>query len=263
MRKRDNYLASFSIFFIISLLLLITAKSDFSTAFSGFGERILAPVQQMVLSPIRLVAASGNTATSLEKENMSLKKEILTLKQKNKELESLQKQFKNTPVVTEKLVPAQIVGMRSFVPVVSPPQEILVNKGKKEGILQGMAVISEDHVVGKVVRVSDHVSQVYLITHAQSVVAANTLENNSLGLIKGEGKSNLLLQNVVLADKLGIGDTVITAGDIDQNGIGIPPGLILGKIVSVAKVPSALFQAAEVAVTIDVKTLSTVFIVLP
>lgn len=263
MRKKGQYILTFIFFFISSLLLFFLGQQQVAKSITGITESVLLPLQQVALTPLLFIATKTHAGVTVEDENIRLKKEIINLKEKNKELQNLQNQFKNTPVVSSQLIPAQIVGMRGFIPGVSTPLEIHLNKGRQQGVKKGMAVISEDKVVGKVVNVSERVSQVRLITSPESIVAANTLEHDALGLIKGQGAKTLILQNVVLADKLSIGDTVITGGDIDTNGLGFPPGLILGKITSIAKTPSALFQAAEVENSVDVTRLSTVFIVLP
>lgn len=263
MRQKENYLASFSVFFVSSLLILFLAKTSGIQFFLGITQRLLSPVQQVLLYPVTQVSAAGKTIAPLEEENKKLTKEAIILKKKIKELEELQKQIKNTPVVPANLVQAVIVGRRGFVPGVSTPQEIVVNKGTREGIKNGMAVISEDHVLGKIVQVAEHTSQIKLISEPQSVIAAKTLENSALGIVKGQGRATVVLQNVILSDKVAKGDTVITAGDIDASGLGFPPGLIIGKVISVAKTPSALFQAAEIETGIAITQLSSVFIVLP
>jgi rod shape-determining protein MreC len=67
--------------------------------------------------------------------------------------------------------------------------------------------------------------------------------------------------NVVLSEKLEKDDLVRTKGDVDERGQGFPPDLIVGKIISVNKQPSALFQSAEVKSLVDFSRLSTVFVI--
>lgn len=70
----------------------------------------------------------------------------------------------------------------------------------------------------------------------------------------------MILDNVLLSETLKVGDVVLTNGDIDQNGKGLPPDLIVGKITSVDKNPSALFQKADVVSFVDFSKLSTLFV---
>ena len=69
-----------------------------------------------------------------------------------------------------------------------------------------------------------------------------------------------VLENVLLSDKLQTGDTVISKGDIGKDGEGFPPGLVVGRIISVNKKASALFQSAEVESLVDVTRLKMVFV---
>ncbi|HZJ18567.1 MAG TPA: rod shape-determining protein MreC, partial [Patescibacteria group bacterium] len=69
------------------------------------------------------------------------------------------------------------------------------------------------------------------------------------------------LDNVLLSENLKKGDIILTKGDIDQEENGYPPDLIIGKIISVDKSPSALFQKADVVSLVDLSKLTTVFII--
>ena len=70
-----------------------------------------------------------------------------------------------------------------------------------------------------------------------------------------------MIKNVVLSDKLTVSDLVLTKGDIDL-GRGYPPDLIVGKIVSVDKKASSLFQSAQVISLVDITRVPIVFIIL-
>jgi cell shape-determining protein MreC len=57
-------------------------------------------------------------------------------------------------------------------------------------------------------------------------------------------------------------ELVLTKGDVDIDGTGIPADLVIGKIQSIEKVPTAIFQRAEVKSLINLTKLSVVFIVI-
>jgi cell shape-determining protein MreC len=87
------------------------------------------------------------------------------------------------------------------------------------------------------------------------------LSTQALGVAKGQGGGGIILDDVVLSDTLQKGDLVLTKGDIDSHGIGIPPDLIVGEITSVSKFPSDLFQKASLKSKIDSSKLNKAFIV--
>ncbi|EKD64909.1 MAG: hypothetical protein ACD_50C00249G0001, partial [uncultured bacterium] len=71
----------------------------------------------------------------------------------------------------------------------------------------------------------------------------------------------ITLENVLPSEHLKIDDLILTKGDLDINGIGIPPNLVVGRIESIEKIPAAIFQKAELKSLLDFDRLSVVFIV--
>ncbi len=120
-------------------------------------------------------------------------------------------------------------------------------------------------LVGKIVTTSEYLSKVQLTTNIASSFTVKTLPfkketPEALGIVRGIGNGELLLDNVLLSDMLTIGDMVVTKGDISEKGIGYPANLVVGKIVSVDKKSSELFQSARIRNLIDFSKLSVVFL---
>ena len=90
---------------------------------------------------------------------------------------------------------------------------------------------------------------------------AKTSQTNAIGVLKGSGNNTMVLDNVVLSDDLKVGDLVVTAMDQDIKSQGFPPNFIIGKIISVEKNPSSLFQRASLSGLVDVTKLSFVFVI--
>ena len=114
-------------------------------------------------------------------------------------------------------------------------------------------------MVGRVIHVTPHMSLVDSVMKQGFSVTGRDLATDALGVIKGQGEG-VILDNVVLSDKLQVGDMVITKGDLNENGVGVPPDLVVGKISSIDRRPSNLFQSAEIQSLIDLNRLSTVFV---
>lgn len=258
-RKNQYFFLFFSLFFSAIVILLVSTTAFFRPVRS-LAELSISPLQH-VTSFLFSISQTAASSTSLVEENRKLLSQITKLKETEKEYQALKKQFQNTPVSPAKLLPAQIVGRRTFVPGVSESREILINKGAKDGLKKGMVVIIEDMVVGKVATVSERMSRVSLITQSTGTTA-KTLDTNALGVIQKQGDT-LVFGNVVLSEKISPGDIVITVGEQDESGLGYPPGLIIGKIISIDKKPSALFQAAEVTSPIILSRETTVFVIMP
>src|SRR5262249_4894966 len=151
-----------------------------------------------------------------------------------------------TSPAPEKLLPANVVGMPGFVPGVNSSDNLVIDKGTKDGIKPGTVAIYKNNVVGKITYTTSHLSTVILVTSRNFYLTAQTAGTSALGILQGMGGADMVLANVVLSDKLESGDIVVTKDDLDKNGSGLPADLVIGKIVSVSKRASSLFQSAKV-----------------
>lgn len=254
MWKRGNY---FFVFFVL-LLSIIILKSTDSTFFKGFTsslENITIPIQRFSWTLFNLPKNIGVSSEleRLKEENANLYKKIVDQGELQKENNALKDQFKTTFPKSNSLLPAKIIG--------GGPETFILEGGTKDNIMVGLAVVFKDNLIGKIERVSTSLSVVTLITNKNSAFAAKTLKTEALGIVRGQGNGEMVLENVLLSDNLEVTDAVLTKGDLNVEMLGYPPNLIAGKIVSLEKKPSALFQSAKVKSLVDFSRLSTVFIV--
>lgn len=107
--------------------------------------------------------------------------------------------------------------------------EMKINKGRKHGIAQGMAVVSSDGLVGQVVTVSDYVAKVMLLDDLYSNIYVQTHETSTpCGDVVGDPfNKTLVLKQAPPDAEPAVGDTLVTMG---QNAI--PEGLEVGRVVS-------------------------------
>ena len=178
-----------------------------------------------------------------------------------KENSALADQFATTSIKSQILLAAKIVGAPGFIPGVSNAQSFIIDKGTKDNIKVGNAVIYKDNLVGKVTQSNLYFSKVVLVTNPSFSSTVKTLRTQTAGVIKGEGGKQIILDNVLQSADIKVSDVILTRGDLDMKGIGFPPDLIVGKLVSVNKKPSSLFQKGEVVSLLDFSNLSTVFVI--
>jgi rod shape-determining protein MreC len=174
---------------------------------------------------------------------------------------ALRDQFQTTTPSSRKLLPASIVGFKGIIQGSSAPSELIIDKGRSDAVVVGQVVMYKDTVIGTISKVSEHLSRITVVSHADSSFTGKTAKTNALGVIEGQGNGVMLLKNVVLSEKLRVGDLVLTKGDVDLDGKGYPPDLIVGKIVKIERKPSALFQSAEVRSTVNFSKLTDVFVI--
>nr|MBI5455459.1 rod shape-determining protein MreC [Candidatus Levybacteria bacterium] len=264
MQKRSSYFLYFIIFFCISLLLLFSSKVSFLKPVNSIVQVVFAPVQSLTYGIYSSVINIGSSSKLklLEDENRLLIKKLADLKKVEGDNKALQDQFQTVNIRSTSLLPAGVIGAPGLIPGISVPETLTLNRGQADGVKVGQAVIYKDNLIGKVIKTSNYLSSVLLITNSSSSFTASSLETNALGVVKGGGGGGLIFDNILLSESLKKDDLVVTKGDVNQKGEGFPKGLIVGKIASVSKNASDLFQKAKVKQLVDLTKLNAVFIII-
>lgn len=117
-------------------------------------------------------------------------------------------------------------------------QTININLGNRDGIKEGMPIISVEGLVGTVSRVSEFSSSVQLLTNLDNedansrAISATVLgkENESFGMIESYDQSTgtFLMTRIAESDPIEDGDIVVTS-DLGGTFLG---GLVIGEVVS-------------------------------
>lgn len=255
MRKKENYFFIFVFFLILSVALFKFLGLSPFFGISQLLENSTVFLQSKTYDLLNLPKIFGNTEVEkLKEENAALYKKLVNQQELERENSALRDQFRTIFPVSSTLLPAKIIGAPSFIPGVNAPESFTLDKGTKDKVKVGQAVIFKDNLIGKISRVSLSLSVVELLTNKDSLLTVRTLKTNALGVVKGQGNGEMILENVLLSENLMVLDVVETLDD--------PGNLVVGKIESVDKKPSSLFQAAKIKSIIDFSKLSTVFIII-
>ena len=259
--------------FIIPILIFLLALSlisanlhsrDNMSFFESLVVGITAPVQKVVWGVIDGIGSIWRGyfyLVGLEKENQALKKELQELKLQmnryreadlaNQRLRALLN-FKKS--IATPLLPAQLVAF-------DPSgwfQTILIDKGRNDGVVQDMAVVSAEGLVGRVIGVSNHHAKVLLILDGNSAVDAYIQRSRARGVLVGLGRELCLLKYVQRNEDVQVGDKVISSG---MGGV-FPKGLLVGTVQEVVRASSGLFQRVEVEPAVNFSRLEEVMVVI-
>ena len=131
-----------------------------------------------------------------------------------------------------KMLAANVIGTDAG----SSSKMVLVNRGSAEGVMRGMAVVTPDGIVGKVIAAYPTASQVLLVTDADFAAGVVSQKNQARGTLKGQGKPLCKVDYVPLGEKVEPGEWFYTSGD-DRV---FPRGLQVGVVKSVQ--PAQPFQ---------------------
>lgn len=261
MRKREEFFIVFFIVLFLSVAILALSLSGNLKFFTSLLEKRTSQIQVITFDIFQKLpfVSQDSKIKKLKDENVGLLSKIVDLEKLKRENQALSDQFQTSFPSSYKLLKGDIIGAPGFVPGVSHPINFILNRGSKDGLRVGQAVIFKDNLVGTISKVSVNLSKVNLINNPFSSFTAKT-ENGAQGIVRGGG--SLTLDNVQLSENIKEGELVLTKGDINSNGIGIPADLIVGKITEIEKNPSDLFQKAKIESFVDFTKLSTVFIYL-
>ena len=106
--------------------------------------------------------------------------------EENKRLKSTIEEFENTP--------SEIIG-KVLIDKKSPfLRSIIVNRGSKDGIELGMAVMDKSYLIGKVVDVTFTTSRVLLLSDLNSKVPVDIMPNNIQSILSGSGEHHGVIQ---------------------------------------------------------------------
>jgi len=183
----------------------------------------------------------------LEKQSQEvsvLKVKLEVLEEENK---ALRRQLEAPLPPQVKFLPAKTIGLTRY---------LAIDKGQEDGVKEGMMVVSENILVGKVIETTSKTAQVLLPTDPKSKIPGRTLKTNARGLVIGEFGTKLSITQVLQSEVLETDDLVVTSG-----GGGYEKDLLVGKIAKIEQNPVEPFQKAEVSPLLDYGKLVNVFII--
>jgi rod shape-determining protein MreC len=122
-------------------------------------------------------------------------------------------------------LPARIIGTGTG----ANSRLVFVDAGSGNGVLRGMAVITPDGIVGKVLASYPTASQVLLITDPTFAAGVISEKNRVHGTLKGIGQNKVTVDYVQNEEKVDPGEMFYTSGD-DRI---FPKGMPVGKVTVV------------------------------
>jgi len=135
-------------------------------------------------------------------------------------------------------------------------QTLIVDRGKSDGVVEGMVARTSLGVVGQIIQVSDNYAKILLANAPSSAIDAMMQKNRVRGILKGAADKGYVLYYVLKNIDVVVGDRIVTAGIGGVFQSGIP----LGTVSAVRSKRRGMFQEIEVAPIVDFGQLEMVFI---
>jgi rod shape-determining protein MreC len=198
---------------------------------------VSAPVGRVVSVASRAVSGMADTTAetfSARGENARLRQEVA---EKDRELFRLRAEV--SQAAREKLLlvsGSALPSVRLAAPVLliesrAGMQSALIAAGSASGVVAGSPIAVPEGLVGRLVTVGTTVSRAQLLLDATAAVGARIVKTGELGVVRGDGRGGLRLNNVPTTSRVAAGDAIESAG-ID--GI-YPRGVAVGQVASVAR----------------------------
>lgn len=133
----------------------------------------------------------------------------------------------------------------------------LLDKGIRDGVRKGMAVVTPLGVVGQVVSVTAHSAKVLLLTDPNSGVDVLVQRSRARGIVAGSLDEGPVMKYVKRSEEIHEGDRLITSG---LDGV-FPKGLLVGTVTKVRKKNFGLFQFVGVSLAVTPSRVEEVLVV--
>lgn len=261
LKRRTIFIVLVLLFIAIQLFSLDLDERDTETPAARF-------VLTLAYYPQKLVSAAAKGMTgvwndyirlvNLKEENVRLKDEISRLRREKFELSEagiqntrLRKLLEFRDESSYPAVSANVIGAS---PSILRSQVIIVDKGTRDGITEGMPVASFDGIVGRIMLAGDRSSEVLLITDPVSAVDAYIHRTRARGIVKGTG-AGCEMDYIEKKSDVSEGDKVISSG---KDGF-FPKGVVIGTVTGISSKGS--FINAEVSPHVHLNSLEEVLII--
>ncbi|MGH7907724.1 MAG: rod shape-determining protein MreC [Candidatus Binataceae bacterium] len=134
---------------------------------------------------------------------------------------------------------------------------LILGQGSKSGLRAGMAVLSEQGVVGKLIAVSPNSSRVLLLVDHNAALDALDQRSRVRGIVAGVVDDGLMMKYVGRTDDIKPGDTVVTSG---MDGV-FSRGLLIGHVSRIEREGPGLFLKIAVKPAVNFRDLEQVMVV--
>ena len=234
LKKGNRQRFSLTTLIVISIIILIFEKYNFKainllkTSLKEIVYRstfIVSVPENLVKNAYKLSLEHINLYEDYKKLNLEYKKlkaenlNIEFIKSENKILKSKIEDIKDQKyeVLAKVIIDKQSPFLKS----------LIVNRGSKDKIELGMAVLDGDFLVGKVVEVNYLTSRILLLSDLNSKIPVSIEPNGIQSILSGTGGKHGKLQ-YLLSDNLNIKgeDEVFTSGSGNIFNAGIPVGTV-------------------------------------
>jgi rod shape-determining protein MreC len=165
----------------------------------------------------------------VREENRRLTTELGRLKMENRFLKTELGTADRAQALTafQSRYPSKTAAARIIATGAGPNSKVVfVDRGAASGVQKGMAVITPDGIVGRVMAAYPGTAQVLLITDPNFAAGVVSQKHRVQGTLKGAGKSYCLIDYIRIEERVEPGEWFFTSGDDRVFPRGLPVGQV-------------------------------------
>jgi rod shape-determining protein MreC len=263
-RRGGLVLASTLVFCVLLLSAQAPARARRGTMLQAWILSAAAPIATTTSAASRAISGAVDGAgelfaarrenTRLKRELAAAEREVFTLRARVSQ-DALDGRLSSRAGVLPAVIctaPVLLVENRAGL------QSVVVGAGSGEGVKPGSPIAVPEGIVGRVVAVGRAISRAQILLDASAAAGARVVRTGDMGVVRGDGRGGMRLNNLPTTSRVKVGDVVESAG-ID--GI-YPRGVPIGRVTSVAR-GSGLFLDIRVAPAAPFSQLTDVLVLAP
>ncbi len=222
-----------------------------------------APVEGAISSSLgflldrweRYVALRGVEAENLalRQERAQLSAEVMRLMEERAENQRLRELLSFSRARETETLTASVIGEGPALNILS----LRLNRGTSDGVSKGMAVVSPEGIVGRVIEAGGASASAILLWDSNFAVPVRVQRSRARAKVVGQGGGRMpMLIQALRTDDIVEGDLLVTAG---TDGV-FPKGLVVGKVSGLSRPGTGMFQSANVLPAVAVERLEEVLL---
>ncbi|MGO8991273.1 MAG: rod shape-determining protein MreC [bacterium] len=264
---RRSYLLIFVILLLMFALVLMSLRAKQRKGVEFFDVllmEICSPLEKastLVIKTVQKTFREHVFLVNVEKENRVLKQRVMELQEENRRMtevklanERLKQLLQFREETPLSMIGAEVIGQDPS----SWFKSVTVDKGERDGVKKGMAVICPAGVIGQILKTAPDYATVLLITDYNSAVDSVVQRTRAKAIVEGRGENRCQLKYLLRTEEVAVGDAVVTSG----LGGNFPKGLTVGEVKKVDKKGHGVFQYAELVPSVDMTKLEEVFVIM-
>jgi rod shape-determining protein MreC len=225
----------FSLFFLLlfSVSLIALGKFNFTPInYLKYGiNEVIYRTSFITSLPERYVGYSLKAIEehiNIYKDYSSLEEELKKLKTEKYQAKFLKSENNRLKKILEDVIySSDVLFAKVIIDKQSPfLRSIIINKGSKNSLKKGMAVLSDNYLIGKIVEVNYMTSRVLLLSDLNSRIPVSIEPGSIQSILSGDGKNSGIIQYTKDSTVINADSIIYTSG----TGGLLKPGIPIGKI---------------------------------